>query len=247
MIGIVGGVGPLAGLDMAAKLIEETKAKSDQEHLSFILSSQPSRIVDRTEFLLGRVTVNPAFALAEIIVELGRAGATVAAIPCNTAHSPRIFDVVREELKRASCRVKLLHMIDETAGCIQPMYGRIKVGIISTTGTRSEGLYRKALVQHGLVPVEPAEELQEQIHAAVYDEDYGIKANPAPVSARARLIISSAIETLVILGAKAVILGCTELPIAMPQKKMYGVPLIDPNRIIARALIREVDESRLII
>jgi aspartate racemase len=50
MIGIVGGVGPLAGLDIFKKIIEETIATKDQDHIPVILSSQPQRIADRTAF-----------------------------------------------------------------------------------------------------------------------------------------------------------------------------------------------------
>lgn len=70
MIGIIGGVGPLAGLDIVTKIIEETIATTDQEHLPVLLSSQPHRIADRTAYLLGQESENPAYAIAEIIQEL---------------------------------------------------------------------------------------------------------------------------------------------------------------------------------
>src|SRR5690606_30986787 len=154
MIGIVGGVGPLAGVDIVTKIIEETKASTDQEHLPVILSSQPHRIADRTAYLLGKTNENPAFALAQIIQELEKAGASVVAVPCNTAHSPRIFDVVREELDKVSCGVKLLHLVEETARYIVEQHGNIAVGILSTMGTRNTGLDRNVLDQNGLTPIE---------------------------------------------------------------------------------------------
>lgn len=240
MIGIVGGVGPLAGLNMASKIVEEVKAKTDQEHIPFILSSQPNRIVDRTDFLLGKMEINPAFAIAEIILELDRTGATVVAIPCNTAHAPRILDVVRDQLKIAQSSIKLLHIVEETVSFIKEHYGNIPVGVLSTTGTKSEGLYRNVLIRQGLVPLEPTDSLQREVHAAIYDNEFGIKANAVVVSEKARQIILSAIQTLVSEGAKVVVLGCTELPIAIPENEINGVPLVDPNRVMARALIREV-------
>ena len=48
MIGIVGGVGPYAGLDLLRKLLDNTLANSDQEHLDTVLLSLPSGIMDRT-------------------------------------------------------------------------------------------------------------------------------------------------------------------------------------------------------
>src|SRR5690606_7547188 len=79
MIGIVGGVGPLAGLDIFKKIIEETIATKDQEHLPVILSSKPHRIADRTAFLLQNSNENPGYALLKIIEELDNSGAEVVA------------------------------------------------------------------------------------------------------------------------------------------------------------------------
>ena len=245
MIGIVGGVGPLAGVDIVTKIIEETKASTDQEHLPVILSSQPHRIADRTAYLLGKTNENPAFALAQIIQELEKAGASVVAVPCNTAHSPRIFDVVREELDKVSCGVKLLHLVEETARYIVEQHGNIAVGILSTTGTRNTGLYRNVLDQNGLTPIEPDDNWQEKIHTAIYDTTYGIKAISSPVSNRARQEILDAIAELKKAGAQAVILGCTELPLAIHEKESAGLPIIDPNRILARALIQQLNSEKL--
>lgn len=245
MIGIVGGVGPLAGLDIVAKIIEETKATTDQEHLPLLLSSQPHKIADRTAYLLGQSTENPAYALAKLILELEKAGATVVAIPCNTAHAPRIFDVIREELSNAQSNVKLLHLIEETAAFIRSNFGEIPVGVLSTTGTKNTGLYPNNLMMQGLSALEPGEELQEEVHASIYDKTYGIKATSSPVSNRARQTIIEAIAQLKKQGAKAIVLGCTELPLAIPEKENTGLPIVDPNRILARALIRELEPDKL--
>ena len=245
MIGIVGGVGPLAGVDIVKKIIEETIAIKDQDHLPVLLSSQPHRIADRTKFLMGLETVNPAIALAEIIQELVQAGATVVAIPCNTAHAPLIFDVVKEELAKKNCTVKLLNLIEETANYIVHTHGNIPVGVLSTTGTKNTGLYRHILHQNNLTTIEPDELTQEAVHAAIYDEKYGIKAISSPVTNRARQELINAISELKDQDAQAIVLGCTELPLALPEKENAGIPLIDPNRILARSLINALDASKL--
>lgn len=86
---------------------------------------------------------------------------------------------------------------------------------------------------------------KKKIHASIYDKTYGIKAISSPVSNRARQEIIASIMELKKLGAKAIVLGCTELPLAIPEKENSGLPVIDPNRILARALIREIDPSKL--
>lgn len=246
MIGIVGGVGPLAGVDIVKKIIEETNARRDQDHLPVLLSSQAHRIKDRTAYLLGKEPINPGHALAEIAYELQQAGATVVAIPCNTAHSPRIFDVVKEDLAAKQANVKLLHMVEETAKFIKDSYQDAKVGVLSTTGTRNSGLYKHVIERFDLSSIEPSDELQEKIHSAIYDETYGIKAYSSPVTNRAHDALVAAIQELKAHGAQVIILGCTELPLALREKSYFGLPVVDPNRILARALINELDPSKLI-
>ena len=245
MIGIVGGVGPLAGVDIVKKIIEETNARRDQDHVPVLLSSQSHRIPDRTEYLLGKEPINPGIAISEIALELEKAGATVLGIPCNTAHSPRIFDVIQELLQNNGSNVQVLHMVAETAKFIKEHFPEANVGVLSTIGTRNTGLYKQVIEDFGLKCIEPNDTLQNKVHAAIYDETYGIKAISSPVTNRAHDQLVAAIQELKGEGAQVIILGCTELPLALREKSYSGLPVIDPNRILARALINAVDPEKL--
>lgn len=245
-IGVVGGVGPFAGIDLLGKIASQTVAEKDQDHLTVLNWSQPDQIVDRTEFLLGEVTQNPAFALAAQVQQLAKMGAGVVGIPCNTAHAPRIFNQIRAELAAAKCDVLLLHMIEEVGRFLQEQFpGANQIGVLSTTGTYRAGVYAAVLEPLGFTAVLPPITLQtEKIHPAVYDPAYGIKARGIVTElARANLLLG--IETLKVAGAEAVILGCTELPLAYHKLTIAGLPLIDPTLILARALIREANPSKL--
>ncbi|MEC9361506.1 MAG: aspartate/glutamate racemase family protein, partial [SAR324 cluster bacterium] len=114
-IGIVGGAGPYAGLDLSEKLLQQTKANSDQDYLPTLLISTPELIEDRTDFLLGKTTNNPAHAIYSNLRDLEALGATVAGIACNTAHAPKIRNVFLEKMKVSESKLKLLDMISETA------------------------------------------------------------------------------------------------------------------------------------
>lgn len=241
MIGIIGGVGPLAGLDTYKKIIEETQGVRDQEHLPVLLYSLPDRIGDRTAFLLDRTRENPGYALAAIARRLESAGASVAAIPCNTAHAEPIFSVVQQELRDSP--LKLLHIVDETIRYIQTQYPDTKVAVLSTTGTSRERIYSSRFEQQGVDILEPKE--QGRVHDAIYHPEYGIKAQSVPVTAEAISALESVLDELQDRGAEVVVLGCTELPLALPQKTYKGMHLIDPNRILARALIRQVAPEKL--
>ena len=86
--------------------------------------------------------------------------------------------------------------------------------------------------------------LAEVIHAAIYDPAYGIKAQ-GTATPRARQDLLRGVTQLREAGAEVVVLGCTEIPLALPEPVYEGTPLLDTSLILARALIRAVDEGRL--
>lgn len=246
IIGIVGGVGPLAGLDLQRQIVEQTAAAADQDHLPVITVSWPGPIPDRTAYLLSRVPDNPAYPIREQLRLLAAAGATVAGIPCNTAHAPAIFDIIRAGVAEFASPLRLLHMIDETATHLHAKYPTLEtIGVLSTTGTWRARLYPAALEPLGYRVVVPDEAMQEAlVHPSIYDPDYGIKATGA-VTGQARAELGMAIVALRNQGAEAVILGCTELPPAFPEREYGGISLIDPTLALARALIRAAGPQRL--
>ena len=247
MIGIVGGVGPYTGLDLFRKVLDNTLAERDQEHLDVVLLSVPSGIMDRTDYLLGKSGINPAFAIAEVLIKLEAAGAGVAGIPCNTVHAPEIFSLILERIHRRDSRIKVLHLINETVSHIGISHPDLtRIGVLSTTGTYRSGIYQNALEKSGYRVILPPAEMQERlIHPAVYDPEYGIKARSNPVHPRARENLLSGIRYLKDQGAEAVIMGCTEIPLALSGEQTGQTVLFDPAHILARALIRTVDPGKL--
>ena len=187
MIGIVGGVGPYAGIDLLKKVYDNTVANNDQEHLDTVLLSISSSISDRTEYLNNKELENPAFAIVNILKKMESIGVTVAGIPCNTAHSEGIFDVIMQKLEKEKSNVKLLNMILETVLFISEKHPQIKrVGVLSTTGTYKSGVYSKILKSKGDDVILPTLEIQEKfIHPAIYDSAYGIKSFSNPIKQQA--------------------------------------------------------------
>ena len=243
IIGVVGGVGPFAGIDLLGKIAGQTEAQRDQEHLAVYSISQPRPIGDRTGFLLGKTGVNPGYAIAEQLHTLSQMGASVAGIPCNTAHAPSIFAVIR---RQAPAGLLLLHMIDEVVGHIQSHYAGIKqVGILSTSGTYRSKVYPQLLESAGFQTLVPDEKLQDElINQAIYDPVYGLKAI-GRATERSREELGVGLAHLRAKGAEAVILGCTEIPLAINKKRVDGAIILDPTLILARALIREIDPAKL--
>lgn len=246
-IGILGGMGPYPGLDLARHIMNHTAASADRDHLPLALLSAPHRIPDRNGFLLGASTPSPAPALTELAEELAGLGARLIGIPCNTAHAPSIFEPLTEALARTHPRVRLLHLIDETARYVATRYPNIeRAGVLSTLALYRLELYPEALAREGITPVTPDPDVQERlISPVIFDPDYGLKAQSSPPTPRARRDLRRGLRHLKEQGAQAVILGCSELPLGLPAKMDEGLVIIDPLVALARALISAAAPKKL--
>ena len=247
IIGVLGGMGPHAGIDLVKKIFEETNATSDQGHLPVALLSYPRHIQDRTEYMLHGGPHNPAIEIARIAVELEKTGANVAGIPCNSAHAPPIFDSLQDQLKEKKSGLQLLHMISATVTHIKTAFSGFQhIGILSTNSIYKLGVYATPLSEAGFTPlVLPFVDHDRLVHQAVYSTEHGIKPKGNPITKKAREDLLEAISRLTSMGAEAIILGCTEIPMAIPESNVHGVPTIDPTRILARALITHTYPEKL--
>ncbi|MFJ9590687.1 cysteate racemase [Streptomyces acidicola] len=224
IIGILGGMGPAATADFYAKLVVATPGSSDQDHLRTVIWSDPT-IPDRTEALLGDGPDPTPWLLAGSRV-LREAGATVIAIPCNTAHAfvPRIEDHVG---------LPIVHMIGEVARHLATLSPRVHtVGLLATTGTVRAGLYQEWLDRFGVRLVLPdAASQSDEVMTAIHTVKSGT------CDARTTALLAHAAQRLTERGAQAVIAGCTEIPLGLPADTV-DVPLVDPALILAQALVR---------
>lgn len=242
MIGIVGGIGSYAGIDLIKKIYDLTNAPSDQDHLPIAMISEPSKIVDRTKYLLGETDVNPGYAIAEIISTLVSSGAEVIGIPCNTAHAKPIYNAINQNIP-SSCT--LVHLIEEVGIYLSNNYPEINcVGILGTTGTISSKIYPKVLEKYKIDVLEPSEDIQNLlVQPSIYDKEYGIKAFSNPIDSKAKSNLLAAATGLSRRGAQAVILGCTEIPLALTEKKIENSIIIDATAVLASALIKKAIET----
>lgn len=241
VIGIVGGMGPQAGVALLNNILHRTRVGTDQEHLSTVLMSFPGTVVDRTAFLEGQVDTNPAYSIAAIVAKLELAGASLIGIACNTSHAPAIYNVILGELKKMNSRVRLLHMPEETCTYIRQQYPQAKrIGIMSTNGTYRCAIYKDLLQGMGYEVVLPDPVFQNDIiHNMVYDQQYGIKANTNIITQEVDELMQEAINFFTRKGAEVVLLGCTELSLVSLKNKASDILIADATDILARALIRE--------
>ena len=219
-IGILGGMGPEATVELFHMIIKATPAKKDQDHLRIIINNNP-KTPDRTEAILkGKVNLLPI--LVEGARNLEKAGADFIIIPCNTAH------YYYEDLKK-KVGIPILNMIELTAEKLVKMHPAIKkAGVIGTTGTVKTGIYDQALARRGITVYYPTE-LQNRVMKAIYEIKAGKTKN-------AKNIIIEAIKYLAYSGAQVVIIGCTEASLIL-KNEVKIIPIIDSLKVLAEATV----------
>ncbi len=224
VLGVLGGMGPLATADFYAKLVRLTPARTDQDHPRVIIDSNP-KIPDRTAGLEGEGP-DPTPSLTATARALERAGVDVIAIPCNSAHA--YLAAIRQAV-----RVRVLDIMEEVAAAAASLAPRPRaVGLLATPGTLRARLYHRALAAQGIEVVAPTADEEAGVEGAIK----AVKAGSLGAETRAR--VREAAAALIRRGADAIVLGCTELPLVMGPHDA-PVPVLDGTEILAAAALRE--------
>jgi aspartate racemase len=226
VIGILGGMGPEATIDLFSKIVKLTGARTDQEHLRILIDNNP-KIPNRTLALLGKGP-SPVSQLRLSARALERAGADFIIIPCVTAHA------FYAPLQRTT-GVPIVHIVRETAGHVLARFPDVRtIGLLATTGTVGAGLFQEAFAGTPVRVLTPTAGIQQRFVMRAIFAKTGIKA-VGPSAWSKRLIVDAA-NSLIARGAEAVIAGCTEIPLVL-QDGDVSVPVIDPITTLARAAI----------
>ncbi len=252
IVAIGGGVGPMAGVKLHEMIIENTRTNgTDQDHLDVFHLSRSHDLVDRTEYLLNQDLENPAEGMLRNVKILNKAlelsgKELVLGVPCSTFHASDIFNAFLKKLKKENINnVEIVNMLEETVSYIKERTPNVKkIGLISTTGTRKFKVYNNFLEPHGFEIIEVPEKIQDELHDAIYNKDWGIKAK-SPVSKKARRKFLKYVRLLHKQGVEVIVLGCTEIPLALPENKINGVLLVDPMLALARKLIYKSNKAKL--
>lgn len=218
ILGVLGGMGPLATLDFLRKVLDATPAQVDQDHVPVVTSSIP-QVPDRTAAFRG-LGESPLPALIASGERLKRAGAGLIVIPCNTAHL--WFEPLQQALG-----VPMLHLIDaaldETVALVRP---GARVGLLGTAATIESRLYTDRR-DDGLTWLLPtADEMATLVMP-------GIEAMKAGDMAASTALLQQAARALAGRGAEALLLGCTEIPLVLNNGNT-PVPVVDATAALAR-------------
>ena len=221
-LGILGGMGPAASAEYITRLIQQTPATCDQEHIPFVLWNEP-RTPDRSTSIKNGDD-RPLSYLLQGIQVLKAVSCNLIVIPCNTAH------FWYDELIKL--KVPIVHIVDSVAYSLCDVdVNNGTIGIIGTQGTIESCLYQDRLTDWNCI-VPTQEEMDNLVQPAI---DL-VKAGDMDKS---HTMLMSVVDSLIARGAKAVVLGCTEIPLAIRENNQNGIPLINSIDSLVKVAIKE--------
>ena len=228
MIGILGGMGTQAGLDFCNKLAKLNRGKLDQKYPLFVLYNK-SNIPRRPENI--RKYSNVLKSLVEGCKMLEKNGCKFIVMPCNTAHY--WYDDLQKKIK-----IPILSMPKEVYVNIQKTSKKnSRIGILSTEATLNTKIYHKYF-QKSFDLLSPSKILQKS------SVNKSIKFVKMGKIREAEKAIRPAVNYLIKIKCKKIILGCTELPIAIFAYKSFkkikeSKVFVDPNLLIANVSMKK--------
>jgi len=228
MIGILGGMGTQAGLDFCNKLAMLNRGKIDQKYPLFILYNK-SNIPGRPENLNKYNQVLKSLVKGCLLLEKSKCNFIV--IPCNTAHY--WYDDLQKKIKIPIMSMPKEVYIHANKNCKK----NSKIGILSTEATLKTNVYNKFFDKKFNL-ISPKKSLQ------IKSVNKAIKFVKMGKIKDAEKAIKPAIKYLIKMKCSKIILGCTELPIAIFAFKSFkkiktSKIFLDPNLILAHAAMKK--------
>ena len=233
MIGILGGMGTQAGLDFCNKLAKLNKGKTDQQYPLFVLYNK-SNIPGRPENLHKYNKVLKSLLAGCKFLEKSKCRFIV--IPCNTAHY--WFDDLQKKTK-----IPIISMPKEVyVHSVKTCKKNSEIGLLATEGTLKTGIYNKFFDKKFKL-INPSKSVQKN------NVNKAIKLVKMGKIKEAEKAIRPAVNLLVKMKCDKIILGCTELPIAIFafksfQKIKKSKTFLDPNLILAHSSMKRYNRIR---
>ena len=228
MIGILGGMGTQAGLDFCSKLAKLNRGKSDQNYPIFLLYNK-SNIPDRKQNLKKyKKVLNSLLAGCRF---LQKNKCKFISMPCNTAHY--WYDDLSKIVKIPILNMPKLVFENSSKNCKKGS----KIGLLATDATIKTGIYNKFFnKKYNLIS--PNKILQ------LSSVNKSIRLVKMGRTKEAEKAIKPAVNYLIKMNCKKIILGCTELPIAIFAYKSFkkaklSKKFMDPNLLLAEASMRK--------
>jgi len=222
VIGVLGGMGPVATLDFFARVLKATPAHLDQDHIRLIIDNNPT-VPERNAGIAG-TGPSPGPVLAEMARGLQRAGAEILVMPCNAAHA-------FEADIRAATDLPFISLIEVTAEAVSGAApGAKRAGLLAVPGTIASGVYHRSLAARGVEVIAPEGEAMERMMAAIR------RVKQGDTGEKARVEMKASAAELVARGAEVLIAGCTEVPLILDPEDVT-VPLVSSTDVLVERTV----------
>jgi aspartate racemase len=221
LVGILGGMGPAATIDLMQKVMAATSASRDQEHVPLVVWNVP-QIPERVAAIGDSVAPSPATAMCAGAIALANAGAKAIGIACNTAH------YWAEEIEAAT-GIPLIHIVDVALDELIASRKNQRTMLLATEGTHNAGIYAKRAAARGVNLETPDSHVQNTINEC-------IALTKANELAKARALLVPQLEALSASGVETFLLGCTELPLVV-RGTPFEAQSLDATAALARAIV----------
>ena len=225
-VGVIGGMGPEATVDLMQRVIEATPAKDDADHIRMLVDNNP-KVPSRIEALIDGTGESPAPCMIEMARGLEKQGADFLVIPCNTAHH-YFLEVA------AAVDIPILNLIELTSRhCKQEQPGLLKAGLLASTALQQIHLYEPWFKKFGVNVLYPRQQNQQAVMGLIR----AVKAKQQ--TSDQILAYSRAADDLQEQGAECLVVACTELSVLGVRLRTL-LPVYDASELLAKTIVREV-------
>tara|TARA_Y100000389_G_C17470736_1_gene530479 strand:+ start:12793 stop:13491 length:699 start_codon:yes stop_codon:yes gene_type:complete len=221
-VGIIGGMGPEATLDFMSRIMKNTPATEDQDHIRMIIENNP-QIPSRQNAIEGTGD-DPGAKIALIAARLEDAGVDFLVMPCNLAH------VWQKEIESA-VRIPFVSIVDQLVHAVLTVNkGKGNIGLMTTPGCYRAGIYQEALAKSGKnLILQTPDELSETM---IFVE----RIKSGDKSQEVRIGLQGLANKIIDRGAEILIAACTEFPLVL-NKSMFTVPFISSTEVLAEKTV----------
>lgn len=225
IVGIIGGMGPEATIDLMQRLIRLTPAADDMDHIHTIVDNDP-KIPSRIKAIIDGGGKSPEQHMIKMAHKLESFGADLLVLPCNTAH------YYLPALQR-SVHIPVLNMIELTVNTLSHRFPSARcVGLLGSDAIRITGIYDNFLKKQNLRAVYPQPNEQQRLMLVIKD----VKAGKTCEAVRE--VFEEIVSDITTEGAEVIVIACTELSVITGGT--FVLPVIDALEVLAEHTVAVV-------
>ncbi len=229
IVGILGGMGPEATVDLMNRVIQATPALDDADHIRMIVDNNP-KVPSRIKALIEGNGESPIPSLTEMAQRLECWGADFLVMPCNTAH-------YYHSSIAAAVSIPVVNLIDLAAEQITRQHSQIrKLGLLASTAVLKTKLYEQRFARNQIQTPFPKPSIQSSVMALIK----GIKAKRYDAALLQQLDL--AVADLHTQGAECLLIACTELSVVAANIHTKQ-PIYDAAQLLAEHIVQTVKNT----